>query len=226
MSDLQSKIAALSPGRRALLESQWRTQGDRHETEPIQPRSGRGRPPLSFGQLRLWFLNQWEPGNSAYNTARALRIDGPLDPLTLDRSLTEISRRHETLRTTFVTDGETPVQIVHPAGPVAAKRVNLTGRSQEQKDEDSSRLMAEEGQLPFDLVTGPIWRATLVQLEPEAHLLLLTVHHIVFDGWSADLLYRELWVLYEAFAAGLGSPLAELPIQVLGLRRLAAAPVS
>ena len=111
MSDLQSKIDALSPARRAQLESQWRTKGDRHETEPIQPRSGSGMPPLSFGQLRLWFLNQWEPGNSAYNTARALRIDGPLDPLTLDRSLTEISRRHETLRTTFVIDGsgmETP----------------------------------------------------------------------------------------------------------------------
>jgi aspartate racemase len=213
MSDLQSRITALSTAKRALLERKLRDKAQREEVEPIQPRSSAGSAPLSFGQQRLWFLDQWEPGNPAYNTPILFRIEGPLDAAALDRSLTEISRRHEALRTTFAGDGETTVQIIHPPEPMTAQRLDLTHCAPGQKDAEASRLTVEESARAFDLVKGPIWRATLLQLEPQTHLLLLTVHHIVFDGWSIGVLHRELFTLYEAFVSGESSPLAELPIQ-------------
>jgi len=213
MSDLQSRISALSPAKRALLERRLREKAHRQEAEPIQPRSSDARPPLSFGQQRFWFLDQWEPANPAYNTSMAFRIEGSLDARVLDLTLTEISRRHETLRTTFAADGETPVQIVHPAGPVTARRVDLTAFSDEQKNIEASRLIVEEGSHPIDLARGPVWRAALVQLEPSTHLLLLTVHHIAFDGWSRGVLLQEFVTLYDAFAQGHASPLHELTIQ-------------
>jgi len=213
MSDLQSRISALSPAKRALLERRLREKAQRQEADPIQPRSSDARPPLSFGQQRFWFLDQWEPGNPAYNTAMAFRLEGSLDARVLDLTLTEIARRHETLRTTFAADGETPVQIIHPGGPVTARRVDLTAFSDEQKDIEASRLMVEEGSHPIDLARGPVWRAALVQLEPSTHLLLLTVHHIAFDGWSRGVLLREFVTLYDAFARGQAAPLPELRIQ-------------
>jgi amino acid adenylation domain-containing protein len=213
MNDLQSRISALSPTKRALLERRLREKAQRQEAEPIQPRSSDASPPLSFGQQRFWFIDQWEPGNPAYNTAMAFRIDGSLDATVLDQTLTEIARRHATLRTTFAADGETPVQIIHPAGPVTARRIDFTALSNDQKDVETSRLIVEEGSRPTDLVRGPIWRASLVQLEPSTHLLLLTVHHIVFDGWSTGVLLQEFATLYAAFTEGHGSPLPELTIQ-------------
>ena len=123
-------------------------------------------------------------GQPWYNTSMAFRIEGSLDGTVLDLTLTEISRRHEALRTTFAADGERPVQIIHPAGPVTARRVDLTAFSDEQKNIEASRLIVEEGSHPMDLARGPVWRAALVRFEPSTHVLLLTVHHIVFDGWS------------------------------------------
>src|SRR5262245_28859462 len=213
MSDLQARITALSPAKRALLERRIREKAERQQSEPIQRRSSPINPPLSFGQERFWFLNQWEPANPAYNTSIVTRMDGPLDPAAVDLSLTEIARRHETLRTTFAPDGGIPVQIIHPATPVAARRVDLTALSPEQKDAELSRLIHEESVRLFDLVRGPIWRATLVQLDPCSHVLVLMVHHIVFDGWSVGPLYREFIALYDAFSRGDVSPLPELPIQ-------------
>jgi amino acid adenylation domain-containing protein len=213
MSDLQARISALSPAKRALLERRLREKAERQQTETIRPRSSQVNPPLSFGQERFWFLYQWEPANPAYNTSIVTRLDGPLDPRVVDLSLTEIARRHETLRTTFEPGGGTPVQIIHPATSIAAQRVDLTGLSPEEKDAELSRIIQEDNVRPFDLVRGPIWRATLVQLDPCAHVLVLMVHHVVFDGWSVGPLYREFAALYDAFARGAGSPLPELPVQ-------------
>ncbi len=213
MSDLQSRISALSPAKRALLERKLREKAERQQTEPIQRRSSAANPPLSFGQERFWFLDQWEPANPAYNTSIATRMEGPLDARAVDLALTEISRRHEALRTTFATDGGTPVQIIHPPTPMAARRVDVTAVSPSQKDAELSRLMHEDGRRAFDLVNGPIWRATLVHMDPCTNVLLFMVHHIVFDGWSVGVFYREFAALYEAFARGDRSPLPELPIQ-------------
>src|SRR5204862_6823970 len=109
----------------------------------------------------------------------ALRIEGPPDTTALDRCLTAIARRHEALRTTFASDGEMQFQLVQRPGPVTARRVDLTGCPTEEKDAEASRLIAEEGTRAFDLADGPIWSSTVLQLEPQIHLLLLIVHNIV-----------------------------------------------
>src|SRR2546427_10068393 len=121
MSDLQSRIAALSPAKRTLLERRLPQKAEHRETEPIRPHSSAGKPPLSFGQQRLWFLDQWEPGSPAYNSSLVFRIEGPLNTAALEQSLTEISRRHEALRTTFAAEGGTPGQIIHRPTPIAVQ---------------------------------------------------------------------------------------------------------
>src|SRR5205809_2730976 len=169
--------------------------------------------PLSFAQQRLWFLAQLEPRCPAYNISSAIQIDGPLDYAALERSLTEMSRRHETLRTTFATEDATPVQIIHPPTELKLQQLDFTTVSEEQREKEARRLMREEAVCSFDLVTGPLLRAKLLRMEPEKHLLLLTIHHIVSDGWSMGVLHQELFTLYEAFIHGQSSPLSELPIQ-------------
>src|SRR4051812_45682292 len=113
MSDLESRIAGLSPAKRALLERWWSGKVATDETEPIRPRSSDSNLPLSFSQQRLWFLDHWQPGNPAYNSYRVFELDGPLDIAALQCALTEISSRHESLRTTFASGPDGPVQIVH-----------------------------------------------------------------------------------------------------------------
>jgi amino acid adenylation domain-containing protein len=159
--------------------------------------------PLTSPQRRLWFLDQLEPGNPAYNLGIAVRITGRLDAQVLARALSEIVRRHEALRTVFrVVDGA-PVQVVQPA--VAVSLPVLDGAAAELEREMAGRR--------FDLTQGPLLRAQLVRLGPEAHELHVAVHHIVSDGWSFGVLLRETARLYAAFAAGRPSPLPELAVQ-------------
>ena len=169
--------------------------------------------PLSFAQQRLWFLAQLEPRSPAYNILTATQIEGPLDPGALERSLAEMARRHETLRTTFVVEDATPVQIIHPPSELKLQQLDLTAVSEEQREKEARGLMREEAVCPFDLVTGPLLRAKLLRMEPEKHLLVLTIHHIVSDGWSMGVLHHELFTLYGAFIQGRPSPLSELRIQ-------------
>src|SRR5262249_32646913 len=154
---------------------------------------------LSFAQQRLWFLEQLHPGNLLYHTSHALLINGPLDVRVLELSLNEIIRRHEILHTVFdVIDGR-PVQRVEPFTPVSLRNVNLSDVPQEERGPALEQLTVAERQRPFDLSGSPLMRALLVVLGEQDHALLLTLPHIVTDGWSIDILYREMSALYEAF---------------------------
>src|SRR5438552_12071419 len=168
---------------------------------------------LSFAQQRLWFLAQLEPRSPAYNILSATQIEGPLDTAAFEESLTEMSRRHETLRTTFAAEDATPVQIIHPPTELKLQQLDLTAVPEEQREKETRRLMREEAVCPFDLVSGPLLRANLLRVEPEKHLLLLAIHHIVSDGWSMGVLHHELFTLYGAFIQGHPSPLSEPSIQ-------------
>jgi len=168
---------------------------------------------LSFAQQRLWFLDQLEPGKSIYNVSSALRLHGPLDAEALRRSLEEIVRRHEALRTTFSTSETGPVQMISPLPQFTLLRGDIYCRNDEEAEAEIRKLAAAEADRPFDLARGPLFRATMIRVDEHDHVLLLTMHHIVSDGWSMSVLYRELSALYRAFVKGEASPLPELPIQ-------------
>jgi amino acid adenylation domain-containing protein len=169
--------------------------------------------PLSFAQQRLWFLDQLTPGSPAYNLPSALRIGGPLDAAVLARVLTTIAARHETLRTVFRVTGNEPVQEILPAGPVALPVIDLTAAGPAERESEARRLIADEAWRPFDLRQGPLLRCALLRLAAGDHVLLLTLHHIVSDGWSMGLLVRETAALYQAALKGTPPRLPDVSIQ-------------
>jgi acyl carrier protein len=169
--------------------------------------------PLSFAQQRLWFFDQLEPESTFYNIPTAVRLSGALNPEALGRSLSEIVRRHEVLRTVFANVEGEPVQVIRPAEPVAIDEVDLNGLAKEEREARAEELATLETQIPFDLSSGPLLRVKLLKLDVEDHVLLLTIHHIVFDGWSNGVFTAELMALYEAYSGGVESPLEDLPIQ-------------
>ncbi|MEP7121093.1 MAG: non-ribosomal peptide synthase/polyketide synthase [Byssovorax sp.] len=182
--------------------------------KPAIPAVARDLPlALSFGQERLWFLEQLEPGGAAYAIPAALRLEGPLAEAALERAIEEIVRRHEALRTTFASIEGQPVAVVHPAVAVPLPLTDLSPMPPEEREIAMRRAIAVESRRSFDLATGPLLRARLLRLGPEEHVLISAMHHIVSDGWSSNVFARELGVLYDAFAAGRPSPLPELPIQ-------------
>ncbi len=177
------------------------------------PWDARSPLPLSFGQERLWFLDQLEPGSSFYNIPAAIGLSGRLDAWAMERAFQEIVRRHRVLRSTFaVIEGE-PAQVIAPELRVPLHRVDLTSLPQEIRVAEVKRLSDAEVRRPFDLDRGPLIRTTLVRVAEEEYALLLTLHHIVSDGWSLGVLLRELVDLYGAFQEGQASPLAAPPIQ-------------
>ncbi|HVR98866.1 MAG TPA: amino acid adenylation domain-containing protein, partial [Thermoanaerobaculia bacterium] len=191
-----------------------RAMGGALEQTPLL-RADRQRPlPLSFAQERLWFLDQLDPASPAYNLPAAVRLSGPLSRPVLAAALTEIVRRHESLRTTFgrIGPGE-PVQVIAAPGPLKLPVVDLSGLPAPAREPEELRLANEEAQRPFDLERGPLLRVTLVATAATEHAVLLTLHHIVGDAWSTGLLVQELGALYTAFAAGQPSPLPELDVQ-------------
>ena len=170
--------------------------------------------PLSFAQQRLWFLDRLDPGNYANNIFRAVTWDGPLNAAALGRALSEVVRRHESLRTTFPEVEGEPRQKVAPAADLPLPVENLRHVPAEERSRRVRELAVEESRRPFDLANGPVFRTRLVQLAEEEHVLFLAMHHIVSDGWSMGVLFRELTALYRAFAGGLPAPsLPELPVQ-------------
>ncbi|HEX6908789.1 MAG TPA: amino acid adenylation domain-containing protein [Longimicrobium sp.] len=169
--------------------------------------------PLSFAQERLWFIDRLEPGSPLYNMSPSLRLRGPLDAAVLADALREVVRRHEPLRTSFpLVDGE-PVQRVGTAADFQLRTDDLSHLSPEAREGEAGRAAAELARAPFDLEQGPLFRARLLRIAPDDHALLLAMHHAVSDGWSIGILFRELFALYDAFAAGRPSPLAPLPIR-------------
>jgi amino acid adenylation domain-containing protein len=204
-----SALAAAVAARRGSSE------GVAEPIEPIEHLARLSDLPLSFAQQRLWLLDQFEPGSRAYNLPVHRRILGPLDPAALERALGEVVRRHEVLRTTFRTAPESgePRLAVAPPGAFSLPRVDLSGLPVREREAEAARLVVQESWRPFDLAAGPIFRAALLAAGPADHRLLMTMHHIAGDGWSNNVLLGELSALYRAFAAGLPSPLPELPVQ-------------
>ena len=191
--DFINRIAVLPPEKRALLIERL--------------------PPLSFGQQRLWFFDQMEPESALNVIALPVRLQGPLDVSALERSLSEVIRRHEILRTCFpVFDGR-PVQLVLPAQTLVLPMHDLTHLPPAERETEVKRLIAAEIKRPFNLHDGPMIRGQLLRLGMEDHVVLLAVHHIVFDGWSTGILIREVSALYETYARGASSPLGELKLQ-------------
>jgi len=177
----------------------------------VRPVPRHGDMPLSFGQQRIWFFCQLEKETSVYNESFAFHLTGLLDMAVLEQSLTEIIRRHEVLRTIFpVTDGS-PVQAIVPAQAASLSLVDMTGSP--ENEHEMQQLLTEETQRPFDLERGPLLRITLIRLGMTKHLLLVTMHHIIFDGWSMGIFNWELSVLYKAFSSGQPSPLPGLSVQ-------------
>ena len=179
--------------------------------------------PLSFAQQRLWFLNQLEPAASAYNMLAALRLNGSLQVQILEQALGEIVRRHEILRTTFIMHGDHPVQHISSSLTLSLPIIDLSLLPLSQREELTGHLASEEARRPFDLRQGPLLRTRLLRLAPSEHLLLLNLHHIVCDGWSLDLLLRELATLYHACSTGQPSPLPDPPLHYADYALLAAA---
>ena len=169
--------------------------------------------PLSFAQQRLWFLHQLEPESAAYNLPSAVRLVDALDTDALERSLNEIVRRHESLRTTFDIFGGQPRQVIAAARPVRLAPVDLSELPAHERAAQVQRLVEEEVRRPFDLARGPLFRARLLKLGAREHVLLLVMHHIVSDDWSMGVLVRELSSLYAAYREGAEPRLAELPVQ-------------
>jgi amino acid adenylation domain-containing protein len=169
--------------------------------------------PLSFAQQRLWFLDSMQPGTSTYNIPAVLDLSGALDVPALERALGEVVRRHEALRTVFALADGAPVQVVAPPAAFALRVTDLGALSADERAAETERRTAAEARRPFDLAAGPLFRAELLRLGADEHRLLLTLHHIVSDGWSHAVLFRELRALYEAFVRGEPSPLAEPGVQ-------------
>ena len=180
---------------------------------PILPVPRNGDLALSFAQQRLWFFDQLEPGLSAYNIPAAVRFQGPLNLAALERSLNEIVKRHESLRTTFGKVDGRPTQVIAPTLTIKLPVVDLRKLPASEQEAEVRRLVTAEAQRAFDLSQGPLIRCTVLRLGDEEHVGLLTMHHIISDGWSTGILVREVATLYVAFCAGGSSPLPALPIQ-------------
>ena len=181
-------------------------------TDAITRRAPGDPVPLSFAQERMWFLEQYAPGTTAYTVAIPLRLRGPLVVAALERALAALVERHESLRMSFPTtsDGR-PTVVVAPPGPVALTRLRLDDSGRDPVNQ-AQELLAREFARPLDIAAGPPVRAILMELSTEDHVLVLFIHHIVVDGWSSQIITRELVALYRAFATGTPSTLAPLPI--------------
>ncbi|CAA9344755.1 MAG: Siderophore biosynthesis non-ribosomal peptide synthetase modules, partial [uncultured Gemmatimonadetes bacterium] len=180
-------------------------------TAPIEPVERGGPLPLSFAQQRLWFLEQMGDLGSTYHIPTRMRLGGELDRAALRRALDAVVARHEALRTTFVEVNGEPMQRIAEESRFHLLEHDLGEHSHAAAE--LRRLAAEETGAPFDLEQGPLIRGRLVRLAKDDHVLLMTMHHIVSDGWSMEVLTRELGTLYDAFRRGGPDPLPPLPVQ-------------
>ncbi|HEX8118987.1 MAG TPA: condensation domain-containing protein, partial [Pyrinomonadaceae bacterium] len=223
LSEVAGRIVQLPPEQRELVKSVLRramSAANGGGGRPSPPRlvalprgEGVNVFPVSFAQQRLWLLDQIAPGDPAYNQPYAVLLKADMDAATLEQAIAEVVRRHESLRTTFSTVDGQPVQVVSPSQTFKLTQRDLRGLSPQERRAEALRLAAEDGRRPFDLKRGPLMRGMLLRVGEQEQLLVLTMHHIVFDGLSLIAMMREIGQLYVACKLGLPSPLPELPIQ-------------
>ena len=216
MNDLSARITALNPEQRAAFEAALKARGLRApqlDQIPRRPREDTNLFPTSIDQERLWFIEQLQPGNAAYNIFSASRIKGPLDATVMERVVNELVTRHEVLRTTFIVIDDQPMQVIHPKMYVTLTPFDLQSWPLEEREQEALRLVTEDFSRPFDLEKGPLLRVGLLRLAENDHVLHVNMHHTVTDRWSGAIFEQETGVLYEAFANNKPSPLPMLPIQ-------------
>jgi len=196
-----------------LLKLMLSKKGIEVNTKTIPRRDSSASVSLSWAQERLWFLEQLEGGSATYNERRVICLNGDLDISALEKSLDEIVRRHEVLRTSFASENGKPRQVIHPDISLKLEIVDLQSDSEAVRETKLQQLVNEAARTPFNLEMAPLVRCSLLQLDTRKYLLLVTMHHIISDGWSLGVLIEELSSLYQAFVRGEISPLEELPIQ-------------
>jgi amino acid adenylation domain-containing protein len=213
MTDLNKRLAGLSPEKRALLMQQLSKQTVATAKKEIGRRARPARIPLSFSQQRLWFMDQFDPDSAVYNVPSAMWLHGRPDIAVLERALGEIVRRHEVLRTVMGSDEQGPFQTVLAAAPVPIARHDLRHLPAGERRDAAGAVARTESATPFSIARGPLLRAALITIGEDEHLFVLNAHHIAVDGWSYSVIYTEFCKLYDAFISGQPSPLDELPIQ-------------
>jgi hypothetical protein len=213
--NIREQLAGLSPAKRALIELKLlKKQAAAGEPKPLISKRPEGAPvPLSFYQQGLWVLSQLMPGTSLYHVPKAVRLAGKLDVAALKRTLDHLVERHESLRTSFATTDGVPLQVINKRLEVELPIVELSELTESERELETRRLLREEVRRPFDLAHGPLIRALLLRLGEQEHIFLMTMHHIITDGWSVGVMHREFMDLYEAFTSGQASPLLALKIQ-------------
>ncbi|MGZ4113274.1 MAG: amino acid adenylation domain-containing protein, partial [Tumebacillaceae bacterium] len=180
---------------------------------PIVPVSRDQALPLSFAQERLWFFEQLQPGTATYNLPNILRLDGKLDTEALERTLNEIIRRHESIRTGFETVNGQPVQVIRPELHLQLERIDLTHIAEHEREAEATRIATLDAERPFDILKDDLVRGTLIRLDENEHVLILNMHHICSDGWSLGVMIQEVGAIYSAFVNDRPSPLRPLPVQ-------------
>lgn len=214
MREIYTRLANLNQEKRELLELLLKDEDVDLLALPIARQPRKGNPfPLSFAQERLWFLDQLVPGSSAYNLFYALRLSGFLNIDSLRQALNVIFRRHEALRTIFSTIEKQPMQMVSSRQTLEQPLIDLSDLPAHKQDVATQRLAESETSHGFDLIHGPLIRVKFIRYNETEHIVFFNIHHIVCDGWSMNVLIREVVVLYEALSRGTPIALSELPIQ-------------
>jgi amino acid adenylation domain-containing protein len=211
---VEGRVENLTAAQRALLEQRLmerRTAVARRNA--IGRRDTESPCELSYAQELLWLLSQVFDDGVAYNAPSAFQLEGPLDLGLLERAFTGLVLRHEILRTTYTVIDGVPMQVIAPTAPVELNVVDIRSWPADTRDAEAQRILKEQSRSAFDLVHGPVLRATVIRLTDNEHILMLVLHHVATDGWSRGVLYRDLTALYEAYANDLPSPLAPLSIQ-------------
>ncbi|MBD2690473.1 non-ribosomal peptide synthetase [Anabaena catenula] len=216
VKDINGRIAALSPEQRALLEKrlkQQKSQNNFRNNLKIAQRKTTDTLCLSLTQEKFWLLQQLQPDLTLYNESNMLRLQGKLNIIILEKSLNEIIKRHEILRTAFQVIDEQVLQIIAPTLTTELPIIDLKGWSKTDQEAKVKQLAIEYSSQTFHLDKTPLFKIIIIQLQEEEHILLFTIHHIIFDGWSSGVFYRELAALYQAFCQDISTKLPELPIQ-------------
>ncbi|MDT7808528.1 MAG: hypothetical protein QOJ70_2341 [Acidobacteriota bacterium] len=215
MTTLAERLAGLSPEQKAkFIMNLKRAPATDNDRGQLRPRAtGSNTSPLSFAQQRLWVLDQVNPRDPAYNMVVALRLEGALDAGALERSLNDLVRRHEVLRTTFGEVDDQPVQLISPVLRLGVEMLDVRHTPANGREAEARRLVSEQERRPFDLGRGPLLRCALIRLGEKEHVLVLTMHHIISDGWSIGIIIRELMAFYGAATRNAPAGLPPLPVQ-------------